>query len=81
MSLTLSREAVVFLPEWAWDLCWLDCPRPGRRITYLGKEICLCGKHRKVLDDGLWGNTYDGAPLPPDSRAGSWPWREIPVAS
>jgi hypothetical protein len=69
------------LPSWAWDICWLDCDQPGTRIAYLDLEICLCPPHAIVLDDGLWGTSLDGAPLPAGSRAAAWPWRAAEQAA
>lgn len=74
-----------------FDLCWLDCNRKGwLKTVKMGKPghvtamcICLCTQHAVVLEEGAWGSDYTGAPLPPDSEAGEWPWRpcaEVGVA-
>lgn len=57
-----------------FDLCWLDCPEPGWLLTWRGMSICLCRRHLDKLQDGCYGGSYAGAPLPPDTLAGSWPW-------
>lgn len=61
-----------------WDICWLDCPDPGYRKQWHRSEICLCAQHAWFLEEGYLGATYSGAPLPPGSRAGCWPWRPLP---
>jgi hypothetical protein len=59
----------------SYDLCWLDCPEPGTLLTWRGLSICLCRAHHDKLAEGAYGGSYAGAPLPPDSLAGSWPWQ------
>ena len=69
------------LPEGFYDICWLDCPEPGRLITHQGREICLCDTHHYVLERGRWGDSYEGAPLPVVTKASAWPWRDIAQAA
>jgi hypothetical protein len=59
-----------------WDLCWLDCPEDGYLLVDGDREICLCPEHAARLRAGRFGGSYAGAPLPPDSMAGAWPWRD-----
>jgi hypothetical protein len=59
--------------------CWLDCTEPGYRREWTDKhgvawEICLCLLDAEVLERGMWGGDYTGAPLPVDSKASEWPW-------
>lgn len=60
-----------------YDLCWLDCNRRGWLKTSDDGErvICLCPQHALVLEAGAYHGDYTGAPLPPESVAGQWPWR------
>lgn len=86
----VTAEEVGFLEGRGWpvaeypafDICWLDCDRPGMlKVSATGFTcICLCIEHAVVLENGRFGADYDGALLPPDSMAGAWPWRGIEVA-
>lgn len=64
----------------SWDFCWLDCDRPGFLRIQGGRCICLCLEHAVLLQAGCWAGDYDGAPLPPESRATAWPWQEAATA-
>lgn len=68
--------------EHVYDICWLDCEQAGHRKEIDGKrEICLCLGHAYVLEGGVAFGDYDGAPLPEDSRAVEWPWRELELVT
>jgi len=60
-----------------YDICWLDCPQPGFLLQHDGRAICLCLEHALDLQAGCWEGDYTGAPLPPASRATTWPWQSV----
>lgn len=63
------------------DTCWLDCSQQGYLKRHWEKngdvrEIVLCTQHAVILEAGVFMEDYSGAPLPPSSTAGAWPWRK-----
>jgi hypothetical protein len=79
-NLLLSDLATFGWRPAAVDICWLDCNQPGylkQHVERDGSErvIVLCISHLSILEAGVFMEDYSGAPLPRDSRAGSWPWR------
>lgn len=63
-----------------YDTCWLDCPEQGYLREWQGKRICLCLPHASVLERGTYNGDYRGAPLPPATLAGDWPWDVVAAA-
>lgn len=59
------------------DDCWLDCDAPGYHKVWYGQEIVLCCADARALEEGRFGRSYWGAPLPADSVAVEWPWRQV----
>jgi hypothetical protein len=77
-----------FLASRGWDmsvtvdLCSLDCAAPGYRRVWtdrsgVTREIILCSEDAEFLEAGVLDGDYQGAPLPPDSLAGEWPWVQV----
>jgi len=81
----VNAHQLKVLKEWGvtttapFDLCWLDCDQAGWLLTWPRRGraecICLCPQHALILEQGRYRQDYEGAPLPPDSKAGAWPWR------
>jgi hypothetical protein len=83
MRTTIAQD---FLSDRGWvhpgfgehDICWLDCPEEATCCRTVGdRRIVLCLPHALVLEAGAWRGRYDGAPLPPGSRAITWPWQPL----
>jgi len=79
MTTTFELERILAAQGWFMlaeaDICWLDCPEPASCYRVGGGEhIVLCAPHAAFLQAGAWRGDYSGAPLPPGSRAISWPW-------
>lgn len=82
-------QAVSRLTQRGWtylaepDICWMDCSTPAtvqREVrSRFGNlvRIVLCEYHALYLEAGRWGEDYGGAPLPPESRASTWPWQPL----